>query len=75
MTEEEEKKECGSMLIERFNLYLHHGFTVVSIAVNDEIGRVCVLRKSDFKRTYVFFLEYLFIFYTWHLSKSVQFFL
>lgn len=42
----------NAIILEHCNLYNEHGFTVVSFAINNEIGNLCVLRRSDYKRRY-----------------------
>lgn len=42
----------STITVEHCNLFAEHGFVVVSFAVNNKIGQLCVLRKSDYRRRY-----------------------
>lgn len=43
-------KPMSSLYVEKCNLFLRRGFTTIAISPNNNIGRLCALRKSDFKK-------------------------
>lgn len=45
-----ENEADAEICIERCGIYRELGFTVVAMSANSDVGKLCVVRKSDFAR-------------------------